>query len=109
MDFPEANRLTTADEEISIFTNEVKNKVRSKLAVEIMFSTFTDGREITFVDCTFPTVREVSYNKYYASGKVTVKDNYGDRHTANYEAYVYFYGDTKEFEVDLEIDYFYRE
>ncbi len=88
-------------------TETVEDKVRS--AVE--------ARLITYVALSYDTVGvpsitcyidEVDENKFEVSGKVTVKDKYGDTYSGKYDAEVEYNPSTDECSVDYDLDKLYK-
>lgn len=54
-------------------------------------------------------VKEVSENEFQVTGKVTVRDNYGDTYTGKYDATAIYDPATDDFDVDYELDKLYKE
>ena len=53
-------------------------------------------------------VDEISENNFEVTGKVTVRDKYGDTYTGNYDAVVEYNPTTNECEVDCDIGILYK-
>ena len=78
----------------------VKYEIKAKLAAKSV-----SGDKYTFKSCTFSTVKEKKDGFYEMSGKVTVKDAYGDTLTATFDAEVEHEGGD-DFDVDLDLGSF---
>ena len=83
---------------------KVSSAVRSRIIVEITFSYDTTGVPTitTYVD-------EIGDNRYEVTGKVTVKDKYGDSYTGKYDAEVEYDPVTDDCDVDLELGTLYKD
>lgn len=82
----------------------VTSAVKSRIMVEIALGYDTVGVPsiTTYVD-------EVSSNLYEVTGKVTVKDKYGDSYTGKYDAEVEYDPATGDCDVDLELGKLYKD
>ena len=85
--------------------DKIRSEVQAELTVEIMFSYDTVGvPQITY------NIRKVNEEKYEVSGKVTVKDKYGDSYTGKYDAVVSYDPDTDDYEtVNLDLGKLYKD
>ena len=54
-------------------------------------------------------VKEIGENEFQVTGKVTVRDNYGDSYTGKYDATAIYDPSTDDFDVDYELDKLYKE
>ena len=81
---------------------EAKECVELTMMLDLMFMTLS-GSSIQYVDCTFPTVRDLGNNNFKMSGTVRVRDQYGNFHEGTYDAVVEY--DAEDDEYDAEIDY----
>ena len=83
--------------------SKVRKSVDSHIDVEIMLSYNTVGEpDITYY------VDEISENNFEVSGKVTVKDKYGDSYSGKYDATVKYDPETDKCDTDVEIDKLYK-
>lgn len=83
--------------------SKVERSVKSNIEVDIMFSYDTVGvPNITYY------IDEVSENNFEVSGKVTVKDKYGDSYSGKYDATVKYNPETDKCDTDVEIDKLYK-
>ena len=83
----------------------VKECVKNRIGVELMLSYDITGNIQTtyFLD-------EVSTNVFEVTGKVTVKDKYGDTYSGKYDAVVEYDPQTKKCSIeDLEIGKLYKD
>lgn len=65
--------------------DRAKDATHSKLALQIAVSTL-NGSKISMSNCTYTTVKKLDNGNFKISGKVKVRDQYGDFHTANYDS-----------------------
>lgn len=93
-----------AEEEEESVVDKVRSAVRSHIMVEItLFYDTTGVPNITmFVD-------ENSDGSYEVTGKVTVKDKYGDSYTGKYDAEVTYNKSTDKCDVDLDLGDLYKD
>ena len=83
--------------------DKVKNAVETRIKVNIIMQYETTGvPNITYY------VDEISENNFEVTGKVTVRDKYGDTYTGNYDAVVEYNPTTNECEVDCDIGILYK-
>ena len=84
--------------------SKVVSAVRSQIMVEIMLSYDTNGVPTitTYVD-------ELGANRYEVTGKVTVRDKYGDTYTGKYDAEVEYDLSTGDCDVDLDLGSLYKD
>jgi len=85
-------------------TDKVISAVKAQINTRILLSYEINGIPTitTFVDNT-------GDNTYEVSGKVTVKDKYGDSYTGKYDATVEYDPDTDDCDVDLELGELYKD
>lgn len=83
----------------------VENRVKSYIMAEIALTYETEGvPTITYF------VNQAGENQYEVTGKVTVKDKYGDSYTGKYDALVDYDAETGEAEIDTcDIDTLYKD
>lgn len=84
--------------------DKVRSAVRSRIMVEIAL-----GYETTGVPTITAYVDDIGNNCYEVTGKVTVKDKYGDSYTGKYDAEVEYDPATGDCDVDLELDSLYKD
>lgn len=84
--------------------SEAADAVRSRIMVEIALGYDTVGVPsiTTYVD-------QVGENTYEVTGKVTVKDKYGDSYTGKYDATVEYDPATEDCDVDLSLGSLYKD
>ena len=84
--------------------DEVVSAVRSRIMLEVTLRYDTTGvpNITTYVD-------EVGDNIYEVSGKVTVRDKYGDSYTGKYDAKVEYNPATEDCDVDLDLGTLYKD
>lgn len=83
--------------------SKVERSVKAYINTEIMFSYDTVGDpNITYY------IDEISENNFEVSGKVTVKDKYGDSYSGKYDAIVKYNPETDKCDTDVEIDKLYK-
>lgn len=94
------NKSTTKTPE-----EEAQDAVKYQMMAEMNFMTL-GGSSITFHNCTYGTTKDRGNNHYLISGTVTVRDQYGNRHVANYDAEVEYDADRKDWDVEIEYGLF---
>ena len=84
--------------------DKVISAARSRILVEIALGYDTEGvpNITTFVD-------DIGDNTYMVTGKVTVKDKYGDTYTGKYDAEVTYNPSSDQCDVDLELGKLYKD
>ena len=83
--------------------DKVKDAVESQIQVNIMLQYDTTGvPSITYY------VDKIGENVFEVTGKVTVRDKYGDTYTGNYDAEVEYNPSTDKCKVDCDIDKLYK-
>ena len=85
--------------------DKVKDAVQAELAVTMIVSTL-GGAEISFVSCTYGTIKPLSNGDYKVSGTVRVRDAYGNFHVANYDADVEYDAEDDDYSADAELGSF---
>ena len=81
---------------------EAQDAVKYQMMAEMIWMTL-GGSEISFIDCTYGTTRNLGNDNYKVSGTVKVRDQYGNYHVANYDAMVEY--DAEYDDWDAEIEY----
>ena len=83
--------------------DKVRDAVESQINVDIMLRYDTTGVPsiTTYID-------EIGENEFEVTGKVTVRDKYGDTYTGNYDAVVEYDPATDDCDVDCDIDTLYK-
>ena len=84
--------------------DKVTSAVRSYIMVEITLSYETTG-----VPSITTFVNQIDETTYEVTGKVTVKDKYGDSYTGKYDAMVEYDPATEDCDVDLELGSLYKD
>ena len=89
---------------VSSVEDKVRNAVKANIQAELLVNYDTVGvPEITcYID-------EVGDNVYEVTGKVTVKDKYGDSYTGKYDANVEYDPATDECTTNVELDSLYKD
>lgn len=82
----------------------VESKVRSQIMAEIILTYDTEG-----VPTITSYVNQRGENTYEVTGKVTVKDKYGDYYTGKYDAEVEYDPETGYCDVDLDLGTLYKD
>ena len=107
VDLPEVRMLTVVEKEETIFHTRAKGAVFIRLSAKIYLSQL-NGSNLTISECTYTDIEETGYRRFKISGKITVKDVYGDFYTARYTATADFNNEKKDFDVNIvEIGDFY--
>lgn len=83
---------------------KVISAVKSDITAEIIL--FYDTVGVPSITCF---VDEISENEFEVTGKVTVKDKYGDTYTGKYDAVVEYDPSTDECDVDCELYKLYKD
>ena len=83
--------------------SKVKRSVESLINTKIAINYDTVG--VPDITCY---IDEVSQNNFEVSGKVTVKDKYGDSYSGKYDATVKYNPETDKCDTDVEIDTLYK-
>lgn len=84
--------------------DKVKLAVESQIMANIMLQYDTTGLpSITYY------IDEISENNFEVTGKVTVKDKYGDSYTGKYDAVVEYDPATDDCDADCDIDKLYKD
>lgn len=91
------------DEELSP-EEAVEKAVRNQITAKIILSYETEG-----VPTITSYVNEAGENVYEVTGKVTVKDKYGDFYTGKYDAEVEYDPEIGNCDVDLELGTLYKD
>jgi hypothetical protein len=84
--------------------SKVISAARSRIMVEIAL-----GYDTTGVPTITTFVEKTGDNTYMVTGKVTVKDNYGDTYTGKYDAEVTYDPVADDCDVDLELGKLYKD
>ncbi len=83
--------------------DKIEDSVSASINVRIMLSYDTQGvPNITYY------IKEINENTYTVSGKVTVKDKYGDSYTGNYDATATYNSAEDDFDIDLDLGTLYK-
>lgn len=83
--------------------DKVVSSVKSRIMVEVKLNYDTTGAPTITTN-----VKKISENTYEVTGKVTVKDKYGDSYTGKYDAEVEYNPSTETCSVDLNLGKLYR-
>ena len=78
--------------------------VKGQLMVYVSLSYQTTG-----VPQITTYVKEIGNNKFQVTGKVTVRDNYGDTYTGKYDATATYDAASDDFDVDYDLDDLYKD
>lgn len=100
----DSDKKSSKKESSSSVEDDAKEAVKYEIKAELAVKS-TSGDKYTFKSCTFSTVKEKKNGIYEMSGKVTVKDAYGDTLTATFDAEVEHEGGD-DFDVDLDLGSF---
>ena len=84
--------------------DKVSDAVKSQIILKIALQYNTVG-----VPTITTFVQEKGNNKFEVTGKITVKDKYGDKYTGKYDAEVTYDPELDKCKVSLEIDDLYKE
>ena len=84
--------------------DKVESAVRARILVEVTFTYETNG-----VPTITSYISELGDNRYEVTGKVTVRDKYGDTYTGKYDAEVTYNPATDNCDVDLELGSLYKD
>ena len=84
--------------------DKLESAVKSRIMVEITLTYETTG-----VPSITTYVKEIGDNLYEVTGKVSVKDKYGDSYTGKYDAEVEYDPATEDCDVDLDLGKLYKD
>ena len=87
---------------ICLSSNNLSSIIRIMVEIALSYDTTGVPTITTFVD-------EIGENTYEVTGKVTVKDKYGDSYTGKYDAEVEYNPATDNCDVDLELGDLYKD
>ena len=82
--------------------DDIQDAVRYQIMADVARKSLS-GSSISFISCTYATIKNLGNNQFKVSGKVTVRDQYGSMHVADYDAEVDYDADYDDY--DAEIDY----
>ncbi|MBR2465331.1 MAG: hypothetical protein IKB38_00150 [Clostridia bacterium] len=86
-----------------------KEAVRGKIAAKLLSGSLGDGTHLRFSNCTFSTTTHLGNNNFKISGTVRARDDYGNFHTANYDAYVEYNAESDYYSADVSLGQFSRQ
>ena len=92
------------EEDTESIEDKVKSAVKSDIMATIKLQYDTTG--LPNITCY---VDKISENKFEVTGKVTVKDKYGDSYTGKYDADVEYKPERDYCDVDLDIGSLYKD
>lgn len=96
----------------------VGNSVAEEKSLSDRAASAVKGQLMVYVSLTYETngvpsittyVKEIGTNEYQVTGKVTIRDNYGDTYTGKYDAVATYDVDTDDFDVDYDVGDLYRD
>ena len=82
--------------------SKVESSVKAHIELDIICSYDTVG--LPSITCY---IDEISENNFEVSGKVTIKDKYGDSYSGKYDATVKYNPETDKCDTDVDIDKLY--
>ena len=85
--------------------SEAKDAVKIHLGYYLSNATL-NGLELRYVSCTYDSTRKTDDNTFIIKGTVTVRDEYGDLHIANYDATVEYDPENDDYDTDVQIGNF---
>lgn len=74
----------------------IEDKVRSSARIEVRVDVYLKYGYFPTVNITNVSESYTENNKYYVSGKYTVKDNYGDAYTGKFDVTVVYDPETEQ-------------
>lgn len=86
-------------------TNSVEDKVRFQVESRITAYVYALTKSAPIITSYVDEIRE---NTFEVTGKVTVRDKYGDTYTGKYDAVVEYDPATDTCDIDYEVDTLYR-
>ena len=76
---------------------KAQDKAEARMATDMALGMTLNGSEISFVSCTFATIKDLGNNNFKISGTVKARDQYGSFWVANYDTEVEYNSDSGEF------------
>ena len=89
-------------------TESIEDKVRSAVESRIIVNISLTYDTVGVPNCTY-YIDKVDDNNFKVTGKVTVKDKYGDTYTGKYDAEVTYNPTTDDCAVILDLDKLYKD
>ncbi len=89
-------------------SESLSDRVASEVKAQIMFHVGL-SYEIVGAPRVTAFVKEIGDNEFRVTGKVTIRDNYGDTYTGKYDATASYDEDSDNISVDYDIGELYKE